>query len=300
MLLAWRRCSPSVAKVAFALGTLLVVPHTTFYNWSMLSVAFALLLHADVRPRWLVPALIALVAIAAAATQEATPWPLPLDRYRPAGTLGIYWIQPATLAAIFALAIAGRGASERPSHSSIGVPRLFTGRPAAMAGFGLACLTAVAFGYVAAAYASGSGPFHNDRYFGREQVLRALPADFPAPAEAQLREAGAGSRLPYRIEWTTDARTSDVAGIMRTQLDNGLWKVVEPPDDGDPATIDLRSARSGEAPVIAEVNIEPRGSGSRVQLEFSPLPASSVPGYEEWLERIGLVVHDVDPTLIDR
>jgi hypothetical protein len=106
--------------------------------------------------------------------------------------------------------------------------------------------------------------------------------------------------LPYRIEWTTDARTSDVAGIMRTQLDNGLWKVVEPPDDGDPATIDLRSARSGEAPVIAEVNIEPRGSGSRVQLEFSPLPASSVPGYEEWLERIGLVVHDVDPTLIDR
>jgi hypothetical protein len=36
-----------------------------------------------------------------------------------------------------------------------------------------------------------------------------------------------------------------------------------------------------------------------VLLEFSPLPASSVPGYDEWLESIGLVVHDVDRSLID-
>ena len=37
------------------------------------------------------------------------------------------------------------------------------------------------------------------------------------------------------------------------------------------------------------------GAGSRVLLEFSPLPASSVPGYDEWLQSIGLVVHNVDP-----
>jgi hypothetical protein len=90
-----------------------------------------------------------------------------------------------------------------------------------------------------------------------------------------------------------------VAGIMREQLDDGSWRIVAPADDGDAATVDLRSARGGAAPVIAEVSIEPRSSGSRVRLEFSPIPASSVPGYEEWLESIGLVVHDVDRSLID-
>jgi hypothetical protein len=299
---AWRRCAPDVAKVAAALGMLLITPHTTFYNWSMLSVAFALLLHADVRPRWLAPSLIAMMAIAGAATQEATPWPLPLDRYRPAGTLGVYWIQPAALAAVFALSIAGRPADETTSVAATpGRTRRFTPalRVPQLVTVTVACVAALALGCVATAYVSGSGPFASDRYFGRAQVLRALPADFPPPPDAQLRGAGAGERLPYRIEWTTDARTSEVAGVMREQLDDGSWSIVAPADDGDPATVDLRSARGGSAPVIAEVNIEPRRDGSRVRLEFSPLPASSVPGYDEWLESIGLVVHDVDRSLID-
>jgi hypothetical protein len=164
---------------------------------------------------------------------------------------------------------------------------------------GAACAGALALGYTASAYVSGSGPFHSDRYFGRTQVLRALPEDFPAPPAAELRDAGAGTRLPYRIEWTSAARINEVAGIMRARLDDGSWTIVPPPDDGDALTIDLRSARAGDAPVIAEVSIAPRADGSRVRLEFTPLPASSVPGYEQWLQSVGLVVHDVDPELID-
>jgi hypothetical protein len=43
------------------------------------------------------------------------------------------------------------------------------------------------------------------------------------------------------------------------------------------------------------VEISPSGRGSRVRLEFSPVPASSVPNYDKWLESIGVVVHNVSP-----
>jgi hypothetical protein len=281
------------------------VPHTTFYNWSMLSVAFVLLLYSDLRPRWLVPALIGVMAVAAAATQAATPWPLPLDRYRPAGTLGIYWIQPAALLSICALALAGRpteceAAAVSPRPARIVAPRLVA-RGASAAGTMALAVVSVGVGAIIAAYVSDSGPFRSNGHFGRAQVIGALPADFPLPDDAQLHGAGAGERLPYRIEWRTDAPVSEVAGSMRRRLDDGSWTIVTPSPDGDPASVDLRSSRdgAGEAPLIAEVSVAPASGGSAVRVEFSPVPASSVPGYEEWLESIGLVVHDVAPELIE-
>jgi hypothetical protein len=314
VLIAWRRCTPSVAKAAAALGMLLITPHTTFYNWSMLSVAFVLLLHSDLRPRWLVPSLVAMMAVAAAATQDATPWPLPLDRYRPAGTLGVYWLQPAALASIIALAIAGRRSdtpleTSAPSRlSMLTRPRLtfaepgFATRMPPLAPVALLCGVALFGGYAVSAYASGSGPFRSDRFFSRAQVLRALPADFPAPLDATLRDAGRGGHLPYRIEWSVPAPVSEVAGAMRTRLDDGAWTLAPAADDGDPSTIDLRSTRSagGDLPLVAELRIAADQRGSVLRLEFSPLPASSVPGYDDWLRSIGLVVHDVDPSLVDR
>ena len=74
---------------------------------------------------------------------------------------------------------------------------------------------------------SGNGPFRADPYFGRSQVLRALPTDFPAPPQASIDGAGAGSHLPYRVEWESDAPTSDVAGLMRQRLDDGTWRVFD-------------------------------------------------------------------------
>jgi hypothetical protein len=108
IVLTWWKCTPSVAKVAAALGMLLLTPHSSFYNWSMLAVAGALLLRSDLRPRYLTPILIGGMAVAAAATQNATPFPLPVDIYRPAGTLGLYWVQPVALVSLFTLAIFGR------------------------------------------------------------------------------------------------------------------------------------------------------------------------------------------------
>ena len=77
MLLAWWRCTPSVAKVAVVLGMLLVSPHVTFYNWTLFAAAAALLLHSDLRPRWLVPAIIVGLAAALAAIAERDPVPDP-------------------------------------------------------------------------------------------------------------------------------------------------------------------------------------------------------------------------------
>jgi hypothetical protein len=401
---AWWKCTPSVAKVATALAMLMLAPHSSFYNWSMLSVAAALLLHSDLRStatgRALVPAILAGMAIAAAASQQATPFPLPYDAYRPASTLGIYWVQPAALATIIVLAVFGRrraaatvlapstdlaqraavllqgmrraphsaGASsaivegdaalletgadprtQSPAASSPAasssppsdVPTLAfdslhpwkgarfaastrrtahmprRAAPATRLTFGALAAGAMLAGALSAAFVTGAGPFRSEGDFGRSRILAALPADFPAPASARIDDTGAGARYPYRVEWRTDAPASEVAAAMRQRLGAGAWSIVNSsavapatraPGDAaasgaatfghtTPAAETFRSARSatGGAPVIADITIEPAGHGSRVRVEFSPLPASSIPGYQHWLQHIGLVVHDLPP-----
>ena len=310
MVLAWWKCTPSVAKVATALGMLLLTPHSSFYNWSMLAIAAALLLRSDLRPRYLTPILIGGMAVAAVATQDATPFPLPVDVYRPAGTLGLYWVQPAALVSLFALAMFGRPSRVEESEAVQGeaahaIP-LRVADPAMrgsvvyhapkLAAWGVLAAVAVLFGYVSSAYVSGNAPFRTDRYFGRGQVLRALPQDFPVPPRASIDGAGPGSHLPYRVVWETPGRTSDVAGLMRTQLNDGTWRVVDSSEeDGKVRLRSTRAAADGLPPVIAEIAISAAGAGSKVSLEFSPLPSSSVPGYSEWLKSIGIVVHNVDP-----
>jgi hypothetical protein len=302
--LAWWKCNRSTAKVATALGMLLLTPHSTFYHWSMITVAAALLLRADVRPRYMVPVMIAGLALAMAATQNATQFPVPVDLFRPAGTRGLYWIQPAALATVLALAIIGRKRSAAEEEAAataaapyrIAMPRFaFGSMPRAGAWAALAGVALVA-GYGASAYVSGSGPFHRDAYFGRAAVLRALPADFPALDGSHVQNAGAGSHLPYRIEWDVEGTTSEVAGIMRQRLADGTWKIVDSQaDGGDVRLRTARGAAGGAPPVVGEIDIVAAGGGSRVRLEFSPLPSSLVPGYQRWLEGTGLVVHNVDP-----
>jgi hypothetical protein len=348
----WWKCTPSVAKVAAALAMLMLAPHSSFYNWSMLSVAAALLLHSDLRPRALVPALLVTMAVAAAASQAATPFPLPYDAYRPAGTLGVYWVQPAALLAIVVLAIFGR--RDRASLAAR-LPQIVAGirsaaraatasSSAASSAHSLATTNAldtaavspvpssirrartaltlapvvrrfasslavasvmISSGALAGAFITGAGPFRTDGDFARGRILAALPADFPVPPQSDIEDTGAGAHYPYRVEWRTDAPTSEVAGLMRQRLDDGTWRVVDtsaPANSpsahsaGDTVST-FRTARSadGATPVIAEINVEPSGSGSRVRVEFSPLPASSIPGYQRWLQHAGLVVHDVDP-----
>jgi len=297
--LCWWRCTPSVAKAGVVLGMLLLAPHSTFYNWSMIAAAGALLLRSDARPRWLVPALIVALALAMAATQNATPFPIPADRFRPPETRGWYWAQPAAVGALFALALAaGRAlggdavAALRPRSRDGALARLRAGARFAPA---LAAV-GVCSGFALAAYVAGTPPFARDTYFSRGIVLSALPADFPAPRDARIDSAGAGSRLPYRIEWRAPAPVSEVAGIMRERLADGSWRIVGATGDADGETLrTARGASAGEAPVVGEISVTPAGAGSMVRLEFSPLPASAVPGYARWLESVGIVVHNVEP-----
>jgi hypothetical protein len=304
MALAWWKCTPSVAKAATVLGMLLLQPHTTFYNWSILAAGAALLLRSDLRPRGLVPVIIAGLALAAAATQNATPWPIPYDRFRPPDTRGFYWLQPATLVTLFVLAIAGARQKAAAADTAVTVERLrrfavarvrVTAAP--LAG---AALATVCAGFLSAAYVTGSGPFGSSALFNESQVMRALPVDFPVPSEATVEHVGAGSDLPYRIDWQTDASTSEVAGILREKLADGTWRIVESQNTGDGLTLRTsRGANSAGAPIVADVQITASGQGSRVRLEFTPLPSSSIPGYQRWLESIGVIVHNVDPATDD-
>ncbi len=208
MLLAWWKCTPSVAKAATVLGMLLLTPHATFYNWSMIAIAGVLLLRSDLRPRYLVPLIIAGVALAAAATQNATPFPIPVDRFRPPSTRGLYWIQPAALAALFTLAIAGRRQAPRPDEAGDPAaaprrPRLAVPTLRRAGVLAAAAVIGVSAGYGGGAWVSGSGPFSHDAYFARGKVLEALPSDFPVPPASKVQGAGAGTHLPYRVEWET-------------------------------------------------------------------------------------------------
>jgi hypothetical protein len=307
--LVWWKGTPGAAKVAAALGMLLLAPHSTFYNWSMLSVAGALLLRAEIRPRWVVPAMLVGMVAAAAASQNATPFPLPYDAYRPADTLGVYWVQPAALASIFLLLIIGR--RDRTASAPNGAPETVAARaplavrppfPVPLPQFAIswrmapAALAAVVAGYFGGAWVTNSGPYRTDPYFGRANVLGALPSDFPLPDGASLDGAGPGLHLPYRVEWDAPGPTSDVAGIMRQKLDEGTWRIVDSGDaDGGVRLRSARPAADGQPPMIAELDITPDGAGSKLRLEFSPLPSSLVPGYEDWLRSVGLVIHNVDP-----
>ena len=301
ILFVWVVATPPVAKVAAALGMLLLAPYATFYNWSLIAVAGALLLRSDIRPKALVPLLLGLGVIAAAATQKATPYPA-FDLLGDGGTYGLYWIQPFALVALFALALAGRRRLKsrkqeqdtvakrtvRVVHSSrqMKQPKWTTQKVPGYALAAAAALGALSLGYVVSAFVSESGPFQPDP-FGRQAVLRILPSDFPLLGAASLEDAGRGTLLPYRVVWQTEQPISEVAGLLRRQLDDGAWEVMLVDEEGE--SVIFRTAHvddDGDMDLFAELEVTSSGDGSLVNLEFTPLPIQQVPDYEEWLIEI--------------
>lgn len=296
VILTWAKATPSVAKVAAALGMLLLAPWSTFYNWSIIAVALALLLRSDLRPRALIPTLLGLGALAVGLTMQATPYPSP--NLLIGGTQGLYWLPPFALLTVFLLALAGRrraepaGEAGAPPPTRIGLPAWSALRPQAVTrrlprlALGAAALMiAIGSGYALSAYVSQNGPFKpSESLFGRQTVLAALPEDFPILVGATIEDAGRGTLLPYRLSWTTAQPASEVAGLFRRALNDGSWEIVlaNGGDDG----LQLRTIRlapNGEIELFGDVQIAREGEGSAIQLEFTLLPSSRVPGFDQWL-----------------
>ncbi|HXF52467.1 MAG TPA: glycosyltransferase family 87 protein [Dehalococcoidia bacterium] len=296
VILVWWKGTPAAAKTAAALGMLLLVPYSTFYNWCLIAVPGALLLRAELRPSWLKPVIVVGGAIAAAATQKATPFPAS-DMFAPAVTYGLYWIQPAALLTVFILALASR--REAAAASSAGgvanaagpawerLRAIFRERAGShawcrRAGWAALAVGSVAAGYLLSAFVSHSGPFRPDP-FARDAVLRALPYDFPAPPHASIEDAGKGELLPYRVEWTAPAPAGEVAGVIKRRLNDGNWEIVMDESRPDGARLRvLRYSVTGNLDLIGEVTVQPAGRGSSLKLEFTPLPTNRVKGYDEW------------------
>ncbi len=302
VIVVWWKGTPAAAKTAAALGMLLLVPYSTFYNWCLIAVPGALLLRSELRPSWLKPVILVGGAIAAAATQKATPFPAS-DMFAAAETYGLYWIQPAALLTVFILAIAGRREAAAASPAA-GVAAIVAAparerlrailRERAVshpwrrrAGWAALAAGSVAAGYLLSAFVSQSGPFRPDP-FARDAVLRALPYDFPAPPQASIEDAGRGELLPYRVEWTAPAPAGEVAGVIKRRLNDGNWEIVM--DESRPDGARLRALRysvTGDLDLIGEVVIRPAERGSSLKLEFTPLPTNRVKGYEEWRRNRG-------------
>jgi hypothetical protein len=302
VLACWWRCTPSVARVAAALGMLLLAPYSTFYNWSMIAVAAALLARSDLRPRWLIGAILAAFGLAAVASQAATPFPA-VDRFATSDTGGLYWLPPVALATLFVLAIAGRRtgteAPDRATNATVIADRIGRLRAASTPALALivcAIGCAMAAGYLGAAYVSHNAPFTPSPLFSRNEIIAALPADFPAPEDARLERTGAGGALPYRIEWRTGQPVNDVAGLMRHRLDAGAWSVKRTTESDGAITVHVaRDAAGIDGDVVADVSVAPSSNGARITIEFSPLPPTKIDGYDRWLEDRGIVVKNVAP-----
>lgn len=295
VMLVWWKSPANAGKTAAALGMLLLVPYSTFYNWCLVVVAAALLLRTTLRPAWLTPVILVGGALAAAATQKATPYPA-ADMFGPAETFGLYWLQPAALFTVFALALAAREEAANAEGAELAsarvapwqrlralvrermMPRRFTRRAAWTA----VAACSLAAGYVLSAFVSASGPFRPDP-FGRDAVLKALPTDFPLPPQATLHDVGKGQFLPYRVEWTADAPAGEVAGIVKRRLSDGNWEVVMSEDQPGGARLRaFRYAPTGATDLMGEVFVEPAEDGALLRLEFAPLPTKRIKGYEEW------------------
>ena len=299
VVLVWATRPRPTAKVAAALGMLLMTPYSTFYNWGLIAVAAALLVRSDdLRPRAWVPALLGAGAIAMAATQKATPFPT-LDLIGAGGTQGLYWAAPFALLTLFVLATAGRNTKQAPSEEPIArtVPARETLRRAwralrppqirawapGGAVWAAAAVVALTSGFVVAGFVSQSGPFKPGP-FSRQTVLRALPDDFPVPADTKLHGAGRGTLLPYQVDWETTLPVADVFRFYEEQLSEGIWTVLLA--ETDEASVSLRTARfnqQGEMDVFADVRALTIAGGSAVTLQFTLIPTNRVPEFDRWL-----------------
>ncbi len=75
-----------------------------------------------------------------------------------------------------------------------------------------------------------------------------------------------------------------MAGLLGRKLDAGPWQIVL--SDGGEGAVRLRTVRmdlGGLMDVFAEVRVIDLGDGSAVSLEFTLIPTTKVPGFDDWL-----------------
>jgi hypothetical protein len=109
--LAWLRTDARAGACVTAFAMLLFTPYSQFYDFGLIAVGIALLPRCRMAPA-VAGAIIAGLWVAAVATQANTIYPTK-DLLGPAQTDGVYWLTPAILVAIGAIAVAGTGRSTK-------------------------------------------------------------------------------------------------------------------------------------------------------------------------------------------
>jgi hypothetical protein len=152
-----------------------------------------------------------------------------------------------------------RGGARPPSH--------LRGLPAVAAQVTLAGAL-IAAGWFAASRLTlvAPGPYARDR------VLEARPADLPTVPGARLVEAGPGEDLAYRLEYLTAAPAPDARASL---LREPAW--FESVSSSAERLELIRRSPTGSLDYIARYVLREEPGGTRVSVEFSPLPVGLAP-----------------------
>ena len=105
----------------------------------------------------------------------------------------------------------------------------------------------------------------------KDRALAAFPHGLPLPPGTRIVGAGAGKNLPFRVDGI-DPRPPAAASAYFGQVVpvNGWARSAE---GAKPGTIVLlHTTAQGRTDFVAHIEIGPDGGGSRVVIEFSPLP----------------------------
>ena len=110
VMLAWANAAPMTRACVTAFAMLLLTPYAQFYDFGMVAVGLALMLRCGFDARFTATVWVGLW-LAASLTQANTIFPTN-DALGPAQTAGAYWLTPAILLVVAAIAVVGKQARQ--------------------------------------------------------------------------------------------------------------------------------------------------------------------------------------------
>lgn len=110
--LVWGRGAREAALPATGFGMVLAAPYANFYDWALIAVGASLLLRAGLRGwEMLTPLMLGGLYFLMLSSAGATPYPP--DLASPSATDGVFWVTPAVLLVVAALALSGERRFDR-------------------------------------------------------------------------------------------------------------------------------------------------------------------------------------------
>ncbi|MHB8377429.1 MAG: hypothetical protein ACYDEB_10810 [Dehalococcoidia bacterium] len=107
----------------------------------------------------------------------------------------------------------------------------------------------------------------------RWQPADAIPYDFPLPPQAHVMSSRFGETLVYHADLRTPEPPGAVRAYYAAVLPRAPWRLFGGDAAGDTLSV-IRRNGAGTPDFVVKVRIAPEGPGSRIALDYSPLPVA--------------------------